>query len=214
MPLSMQAKLLRVLQEKEFERVGGSSTIKADVRVVAATNRDLFQAAADNQFRPDLYDRLNVLPLQVPPLRTRRGDIAMLAAHFLKLAQQANNRPGMQLTEGGLRALSAHSFPGNVRELKNLIERLVILGADDSITEQDVAQALGMGSSPSSAGLYRPGVPFRVLTEEAERTIVEEALAHHGGQMAATARALGLERSHLYKKARALGLRKKEADDG
>jgi DNA-binding NtrC family response regulator len=212
MPLSMQAKLLRVLQEKEFERVGGSSTIKTDVRVVAATNRDLYQAAKDNGFRPDLFDRLNVLPLTVPPLRTRRGDIPLLAQNFLRLAAQTNNRPAIELSEGGLAALSVHSFPGNVRELKNLIERLVILGSDDLITEEDVAQALGMGTSPSSAGLYRPGVPFRVLTEEAERTIIEEALAHHSGQMAATARALGLERSHLYKKARALGLRNKEGD--
>jgi DNA-binding NtrC family response regulator len=135
-----------------------------------------------------------------------------LAQNFLRLAAQTNNRPAIELSEGGLAALSVHSFPGNVRELKNLIERLVILGSDDLITEEDVAQALGMGTSPSSAGLYRPGVPFRVLTEEAERTIIEEALAHHSGQMAATARALGLERSHLYKKARALGLRNKEGD--
>lgn len=214
MPLSMQAKLLRVLQEKEFERVGGSGTIRADVRVVAATNRDLFQAAKENEFRPDLFDRLNVLPLTVPPLRARRGDIPLLSRTFLTLATEANNRPKMEISEAAMNALSAHSFPGNVRELKNLIERLVILGSDDAITEADVAQALGMGTSPSSAGLYRPGVPFRVLTEEAERTILEEALAHHSGQMAATARALGLERSHLYKKTRALGLRKKEGDEG
>jgi len=213
MPLSMQAKLLRVLQEKEFERVGGNETLAADVRVVAATNRDLSQAMSEGQFRPDLYDRLNVLPLAVPPLRARREDIPRLARHFLLLAANANNRPGVRLSEDALPVLTAHAFPGNVRELKNLIERLVILGADDNITGADVSQALGMSKTPSAAGLYRPGVPFRVLAEEAERTILEEALTHHAGQMAATARALGLERSHLYKKARALGLRKHRDDE-
>ncbi len=213
MPLDMQAKLLRVLQEKEFERVGGNETLKTNVRVVAATNRDLGQAMAQGEFRPDLYDRLNVLPLSVPPLRARREDIPLLAQHFLELAIQQNNRPGVRLSDEALEALAAHAFPGNVRELKNLIERLVILGADDTITGADVRQALGTSNAPSAAGLYRPGVPFRVLTEEAERTILEEALAHHLGQMAATARALGLERSHLYKKARALGLRKNKDDE-
>lgn len=213
MPLDMQAKLLRVLQEREFERVGGSETLKTDVRVVAATNRDLAQAMSEGAFRPDLYDRLNVLPLTVPPLRARREDIPLLSAHFLVLAAQSNNRPGVQLSDEAIQALTAHAFPGNVRELKNLIERLVILGADDTITGNDVSHALGMSSAPSAGGLFRPGVPFRVLAEEAERTILEEALTHHGGQMAATARALGLERSHLYKKARALGLRKTKEDE-
>jgi len=213
MPIDMQAKLLRVLQEREFERVGGSETIKTDVRVVAATNRDLTQSMTEASFRPDLYDRLNVLPLAVPPLRARREDIPLLARNFLTQAAQANNRPEVRLSEEGMQVLTAHAFPGNVRELKNLIERLVILGADDTITDTDVSQALGMSHAPSAAGLFRPGVPFRVLAEEAERTILEEALTHHAGQMAATARALGLERSHLYKKARALGLRKSSKEE-
>ncbi|HYO93661.1 MAG TPA: helix-turn-helix domain-containing protein, partial [Polyangiaceae bacterium] len=104
-------------------------------------------------------------------------------------------------------------FPGNVRELKNLIERLVILNPDDAVTAADVERLAGMGGAPAPAGLYRPGVPFRVLAEEAERTILEEAIEHWGGQMAATARALGLERSHLYKKAKALGLRGSAGED-
>jgi DNA-binding NtrC family response regulator len=112
----------------------------------------------------------------------------------------------MRLGDHAIRALCAHSWPGNVRELKNVIERLVILTPDDSIDEEDVKNCLGGGGAPSGS-LYRPGVPFRVLSEEAERAIIEQALTHHGGQMAATARALGLERSHLYKKCRALGLR-------
>jgi DNA-binding NtrC family response regulator len=207
MPLAMQAKLLRVLQEREIERVGGSETFKVDVRVVAATNKDLRAASAAGTFRPDLYDRLNVLPLDLPPLRARRDDVPVLAATFLKSARVANGRPGLTLSEGALKALTAHSFPGNVRELRNIIERIVILNPDDDVTVADVQRAIGMAEAPQNAGLYRPGIPFRVLSEEAERTILEEALQHHGGQMAATARALGLERSHLYKKAKALGLR-------
>lgn len=207
MPLNMQAKLLRVLQEGEVERVGGNETLKVDVRVVAATNRDLIEACDGGAFRPDLYDRLNVLPLHLPPLRARREDVPVLARHFLDHARRANDRPGIRLTDGALDALTRHSYPGNVRELRNLLERLVILSPDDAVTADDVARALGMGLSPRPQGLYRPGVPFRVLSDEAERAILEEALTHHGGQMAATARELGLERSHLYKKARALGLR-------
>jgi len=207
MPLTMQAKLLRVLQESEVERVGGSETLKVDVRVVAATNKDLVQACNNGQFRADLYDRLNVLPLSIPPLRARRSDVAPLARHFVAIASRTHDRPAVGFTEEALSTLERHSFPGNVRELKNLVERLVILSPTDEITGSDVQNALGMGSSPGAAGLYRPGVPFRVLAEDAERSILEEALAHHGGQMTATARALDLERSHLYKKARALGLR-------
>src|SRR5262249_51762199 len=173
MPLAMQAKLLRVLQEREIERVGGHETIKVDVRVVAATNRDLEAACKDDKFRPDLYDRLNVLPLSLPPLRARREDIPRLAQHFLAIATQANDRPGMAMTEGGMHALSAYSFPGNVRELRNVIERLVILTPDEKIDEGDVKMCLGASAAPPPSGMFRPGVPFRVLSEEAERTILE-----------------------------------------
>jgi DNA-binding NtrC family response regulator len=207
MPLAMQAKLLRVLQESEVERVGGSETLRVDVRVVAATNKDLGQAIGAGQFRADLYDRLNVLPLALPALRSRRGDIEALARHFLAIAARVNDRPGAHFAPDAIPALERHGFPGNVRELKNLVERLVILTPEDAITARDVQHALGMGAAPPQKGLYRKGVAFRTLSEEAERTILEEALADHGGQMAATARALDLERSHLYKKARALGLR-------
>jgi DNA-binding NtrC family response regulator len=213
MPLSMQAKLLRVLQESEVERVGGSTTLRVDVRVVAATNRDLTEACKQGSFRADLFDRLNVLPLSLPPLRARREDVPALARHFMIALSRANNRPNARLNESAVGALVRHSFPGNVRELRNLVERLVILSPDDEVTAADVERALGMGTSPTSVGLYRPGVPFRVLVEEAERTIVEEALVAHGGQMTATARALELERSHLYKKAKALGLRGSSTDD-
>jgi DNA-binding NtrC family response regulator len=207
MPLAMQAKLLRVLQERELERVGGNETIQVDVRVVAATNRELEQAVQDGEFRADLYDRVNVLPLILPPLRARREDIPELARYFLALAARSNDRPEMRITATALAALTEYSFPGNVRELRNLIERLTILTPDAVIDADDVRACLGSGLGKPSGGLFRPGVPFKVLVEEAERTILDEALRHHQGQMAATARGLGLERSHLYKKCRALGLR-------
>ena len=215
MPLPMQAKLLRVLQEREIERVGGTEIIKVDVRVVAATNRDIEGACQKGEFRADLYDRLNVVPLALPPLRARREDIPLLARHFLNLAMVGNDRPGMILTDGALEVLVGYGFPGNVRELRNLIERLVILTPDAKIDAEDVRVCLGNASTGTATGLFRPGTPFRLLSEEAERRILEEALLHHGGAMAATARGLGLERSHLYKKCKALGLRgdKVEGDD-
>ncbi|MCL2724369.1 MAG: sigma-54 dependent transcriptional regulator [Polyangiaceae bacterium] len=207
MPLAMQAKLLRVLQEREIERVGGSEVIKVDARVVAATNRDLVKACESETFRADLYDRLNVVPLHIPPLRARREDIPTLAEHFVELAAKANDRPGIKLAEEAVEVLVSYNFPGNVRELKNLTERLVILTPADVINATDVRNCLPGGGMNKAAGLYRPGVAFRTLVEEAERQILQDALAHHGGQMTATARALDLERSHLYKKARTLGLR-------
>ncbi len=213
MPLAMQAKLLRVLQEREIERVGGSETIKVDARVVAATNRDLSDAIEKGLFRADLFDRLDVVPLAIPPLRARREDIPVLARHFLDLAARANDRRDITIADDALGVLASYSFPGNVRELRNLIERLVILTPDARIGADDVRTCLPGGGASKATGLFRPGVPFRVLVEEAERQIVQDAMAHHGGQMAATARALDLERSHLYKKARALGLRGEKNDD-
>ena len=187
MPLPRQAKLLRVLQEREIERVGGSETLRVDVRVVAATNRDLVAACANGTFRADLYDRLDVLPLALPTLRARREDVPLLARHFLNLAARSNDRRDIRLQEDAIAVLASYSWPGNVRELKNVIERLVILTPDDAIREDDVRNCLPVGGQASAAGLYRPGVPFRVLAEEAERVIVQQALAHHSGQMAATA---------------------------
>jgi DNA-binding NtrC family response regulator len=154
-----------------------------------------------------------VLPLVLPPLRARREDVELLARHFLSVAAHTNDRHEMTLTEKAIAALTVYSFPGNVRELRNIIERLVILTPDDTIDAGDVENCLGGGLGGKSSGLFRPGVPFRVLVEESERTILDEALRHHDGQMAATARALGLERSHLYKKCKSLGLRNAKGED-
>jgi DNA-binding NtrC family response regulator len=215
MPMEMQSKLLRVLQEREIERVGGSETIKVDVRVVAATNRDIEVACREGKFRPDLFDRLNVLPLHLPPLRSRREDVPVLARHFLSLAMRANDRQKLVLTEAGLEELRGYSFPGNVRELKNVIERLVILTPDDTIDAGDVKNCLGSPIMSGTTGIFRPGVPLRVLMEEAERAIIEQALSYNTGKLSPTARGLGLDRSHFYRKLKALGMKveKGEGDE-
>ncbi|MFO0607668.1 MAG: sigma-54 dependent transcriptional regulator [Polyangiales bacterium] len=218
MPQPMQAKLLRVLQEGEIERVGGSKTIKVDVRVVAATNRDLAADVAAGRFRADLYDRLNVVPIHIPPLRARREDVALLIESFLPAASKANDRPGRTMTQAAVALLTKHPFPGNVRELKNLVERLVILTTDDVITEEDARMALPVlaAAGPTTGsrdGYYTPGVPMRDMQEAFERDIVMRALDHHRGNATHAARDLGLERSHFYKKMRALGIKRPGAQD-
>lgn len=215
MPLGMQAKVLRVLQENELERVGGTETIKVDVRVLASTNKDLQKEIAQQQFREDLYYRLNVVTLQVPPLRGRAEDIPQLARHFLEDAARRNDMRARSLSPGAMALLAAYRFPGNVRELRNLIERLCILSRTDIISEADVVDALpqlqARGSPvhpvPQPSLAWRPGAAYSDLVEDAERHIIRDALAAHQGHMTATAAALGLERSHLYKKMRSLGLR-------
>jgi DNA-binding NtrC family response regulator len=209
MPSAMQAKLLRVLQEGELERVGGHEVISVDVRVVAATNKDLAREIDEGRFRADLFDRLNVVPIRVPALRERIEDIPRLARHFVERACRSNDRPTKTLSESAVVALLGYAFPGNVRELGNLIERLVILTPGETITESDVRGVLPADATGrAAAGLYKPGTPLRDMVEAAERELVARALEYHQGHITNTAADLGLERSHLYKKMKALGLRR------
>ena len=209
MPSPMQAKLLRVLQESELERVGGSEVISVDVRVVAATNKPLRKEIEEGRFRADLFDRLNVLPLRVPPLRERSEDIPVLAAHFLRQACVNNDRRGKSLSDGAMNLLCRYDYPGNVRELRNLVERLVILTPGDSITEQDARALLPIaGGGGSGGGYYRPGTALKAMVEECERDLIARALEHHQGHITNTAADLELERSHLYKKMKALGVKR------
>jgi DNA-binding NtrC family response regulator len=208
MPAAMQAKLLRVLQEGELERVGGQHLIEVDVRVVAATNKPLPREIEEGRFRADLYDRLNVVPLRVPPLRERAEDIRALVAHFLKQACVQNDRRDKTIDPAALELLRRYDYPGNVRELRNLVERLVILTPGERIGEADARALLPIAAGGAHrSGAYRPGVPLRELLDEAERELVERALEHHRGHITNTAASLGLERSHLYKKMKALGIR-------
>jgi DNA-binding NtrC family response regulator len=209
MPAPMQAKLLRVLQENEIERVGGGEVIAVDVRVVAATNKSLRKEIEEGRFRADLYDRLDVVPLRVPPLRERSEDIPLLAGHFLRQACANNDRPGKSLSEGALKLLCRYDYPGNVRELRNLVERLVILTPEETITESDARASLPIaGGAGGGGGYYRPGTPLKAIMEEVERDLITRALEHHQGHITNTAADLGLERSHLYKKMKALGVKR------
>ena len=211
MPAAMQAKVLRVLQEGEFERVGGQQALRCDVRVVAATNKDLAAEVKAGRFREDLYYRLNVVPIHAPPLRERREDVPELATRFLAEACERNGRRPMKLAREALLALQSHEWPGNVRELRNLVERLAILCDGPEISGDDVAAVLP-GARRPRADRFREGASFHDLVEEAEREVILGALDAHDDHVAETARALGLERSHLYKKMRALGIKRGESE--
>ncbi len=202
---SAQAKVLRVLQENELERVGGGETIKVDVRVVAATNKDLQAEIAGGRFREDLYYRLAVVPIELPPLRGRREDIPQLVEHFLEQVCTDNGRRLKKLAPSAMTLVMQHEWPGNVRELKNVVERLAILTGDaEVITEADVGDALPRVKAVKAE--FSRGTPFKDLVAAAEREIIMAALDANDHHVSNTARELQLERSHLYKKMRALGI--------
>ncbi|MGI5863978.1 MAG: sigma-54-dependent transcriptional regulator [Myxococcales bacterium] len=208
MPAPMQAKLLRVLQEGELERVGGTETLKVDVRVIAATNKDLLKEIEAGRFREDLYYRLNVVPIHAMPLRERRGDIPDLARAFLAEACKRNGRRPMTLTPEALQVLEGYEYKGNVRELKNLVERLVILSDGPEIGAEDVKLTLPAASKPEPTSRYQPGKTFHEMVEDAEREIILAAIARAKDNVTEAARSLSLERGHFYKKMKALGLRR------
>jgi two-component system nitrogen regulation response regulator NtrX len=208
MSLKTQAKILRILQEQRFERVGGTRTISVDVRVLAATNKDLTQEMQAGRFREDLYYRLNVIPIHVPPLRERTADIPELCADFLvELGAKFHQEP-KSLTPDALEMLMAQPWPGNVRELKNLVERLVILCPAQEIGRPEVESFLGQGAPQAGgAGAALAAGDYKEARTAFERLYLESQLASHGGNVSATAEAIGLERSHLHKKLKSLGLK-------
>jgi DNA-binding NtrC family response regulator len=199
-----QAKVLRALQEEEIERVGGSETIKVKVRVVAATNKKLPEEISAGRFREDLFYRLNVVPIVVPPLRERKEDIPALVDGFLQQACRVNDMRLRRIEQGAVGLLMQHDWPGNVRELKNSIERLAILAGGETITEADARECLpSVKPVPTS---YQRGISLREMVATAEREIILRALEENGGQVSKTATELQVERSHLYKKMRSLGI--------
>jgi two-component system, NtrC family, nitrogen regulation response regulator GlnG len=228
MPLEAQTRLLRVLQQGEYTTVGGRTPIKTDVRIIAATNRDLRQLIQQGLFREDLYYRLNVVPLRLPPLRERREDIPDLVRHFLRKAE-AGGLPLKHLEPAAIARLKLHSWPGNVRELENLVRRLVVLNPDEAITEGAVAAEL-VGSEPKLTtdedessltaaaerhlsayfaeygdGLPPPGLYERIL-RDVERPLIAISLAACRGNQIRAAQLLGLNRNTLRKKIRELGV--------
>jgi DNA-binding NtrC family response regulator len=209
---SAQAKVLRVLQEGELERVGGHDTLRVDVRVLAATNKNLPAEISAGRFREDLYYRLAVVPIEVPPLREHKDDIPALVEHFLRVACAANDKKKKSIADAGLALLMQYDWPGNVRELRNSIERLVILTGDAAVVVEADVQDILPGVKPVRAA-YARGTALRDLVASAERELVLAALEANGWHIAATARELGLERSHLYKKMKALGIGPRPGSD-
>ncbi len=205
---TMQAKLLRVLQEKEIQRVGGEETIKVDVRVVAATNRDLKSDVTEGNFREDLFYRLNVMPLNVPPLRERREDIPLLAQHFLKKFAEKNRKTGKGFVPLAMDMLVNYDWPGNVRELENAIERAVILLSGEHITETQLPLnitekyptlvTLPVGATPIMDGTHS--------LEDIEKEAIMAALKTSNGNKAEAARRLGVTRKTLHNKLKSYGL--------
>ena len=207
MSLSTQAKILRILQEQRFQRVGGSRFIQVDVRVVAATNKDLEEEIRAGRFREDLYHRLNVIPVEVPPLRDRLEDIPVLVEEFVEEFCKGRGYPRRRFSEGVMEAFQRYSWPGNVRELKNVVERLLILARSQVVELRDLTPPIWAGPQV----LTKPGPQTPQSLKEAreafERAFLEAKLREHGGNVSRTAEAVGLERSHLHKKLKELGIK-------
>jgi two-component system nitrogen regulation response regulator NtrX len=201
MSLAAQAKVLRALQDAYITRVGGEKPIRVDVRVIAATNKQLEREIEQGRFREDLYFRLNVVPIHVPPLRERRDDIPMLARHFVRLAAAEQRLPQRDLTDDALDRLSRLDWPGNVRELRNTVERLLILARSDRIDSADVGRLVsGAPAAGGAAADLLAANTFTAFKERAERAYILAKLREHDWNVSETARAIEMPRSNLYKK--------------
>jgi len=230
--LHLQVKLLRVLQEREFERVGDTETIRVDTRVIAASNRDLLDEVAKESFREDLYYRLNVVPIVLPPLRARRDDIPLLISHFLELYNEQNDRYVVHIRKDALEALVRYHWPGNVRELQNVVERCVVMAPGDEITcellpatirgGRDTAHLPGRGGDLDSLAreLVEQGLAtappdddtlFDRVVSRVERELIAQMLAASGGVQLKAAARLGINRNTLRKKLLEHGLEEGEA---
>jgi len=196
MPGSIQAKLLRVLQDREFERLGGTKTLRVDVRVVAATNQDLRAALEQRTFREDLYYRLNVVPINIPPLRERKEDIPYLADSFIERFAREAGKHLTGITPEAMRLLKDFHWPGNVRELENVIERAVALSTGASLDAGDIQLDVSP-SAPSRPSATAPFPPQGMTLEQFEDEIIKEALRRAGGNKSQAARLLGLSRNAL-----------------
>ena len=207
MSLKTQAKVLRVLQEQTMEAVGGSTRIKVDVRVLAATNKDLQAEIRAGRFREDLYFRLNVIPIFVPPLRDRQEDIALLADHFMAEFAREYGRRIKSFEPGAVSVLQHYPWPGNVRELRNVIERLMIMVPGDTITAADLSF---LERDPMTRPEVVAAPVDRLTLHEArdrfERELILRTLAEQQGNMSRTAEVLGVERSNLYRKLKTFGI--------
>ncbi len=199
MPLEIQSKLLRVLQDGTFKRLGGTRDIQADVRIITATNKDLAEEVVAKRFRQDLYYRLNVIAIALPPLRQRRDDIPLLVAHFIRKYSEQNQKNITGIQHEALNRLQAHTWPGNIRELENVIERAVVLASGDSITEDDLnIEELRGEPIPETDGYFV--LPLEVTLQDIEREAIVQALKHCEGNRLATSRQLAIAPATLYRK--------------
>lgn len=204
MDLRTQAKVLRVLEELKVERVGADEPVELDIRVIASSNKDLEREVAEGNFRKDLYYRLNVVPIVVPPLRERKEDIPLLVEHFSNFFARKYGRKTPLFSDGALKILSDYHWPGNVRELKNLVERLVITVQKDVIEESDLPYPLGQADASEGTKTLREA------KEAFEKEFILRQLKKNDWNISKTAEELGIERSHLYKKMRAYGIKREE----
>ncbi|MBL8732586.1 MAG: sigma-54-dependent Fis family transcriptional regulator [Planctomycetes bacterium] len=207
---AFQVKLLRVLQDRVIERVGDTRTVPVDVRIVLATNKDLEQAVAAGEFREDLYYRINVVSIEMPPLRQRRADIQALAEHFLARFAREHGRPHLAFTDRAMALLLHAAWPGNVRQLENVVERAVVLCQHEAIDSHDLPATLSPRAAVASlepAPADGPPLPLKEALLGPERRIIEQALLHCGGNREQAARLLGINRSTLFHKLRRLGIR-------
>ena len=203
MSAELQTKLLRFLQEREFDRVGGRDPIHVNVRIVAATNRDLEAAVRENRFREDLYHRLNVIPVILPPLRERIADIAPLVEYFLRRYAAESKKQFIEVAEDALAQLSAYHWPGNVRELANVIERAVVLGGGSTLTVNDLPSRI-VAAAPVDQNDNRT---YREAMESTRRALVAQALSQTNGNRVAAAKALGLHEKYFLRMIKTLGIR-------
>jgi two-component system, NtrC family, nitrogen regulation response regulator NtrX len=204
MPLTMQAKLLRVLEEGEIERISGNEPVAVNVRVLVATHRNLEELVREGKFRQDLFHRVYVFPLSLPPLRERREDIPLLVAHFARLICAQNSWKLISFPPAAIQSLTAYSWPGNIRELRNVVERLILLATGDEVTADTVRSALPSDMKVPAVDTRSGSLADRVQSFERETILAE--LKRHNYHVTNAAKALGLERSHLYKKAGQLGI--------
>ncbi len=214
MPLETQGKIVRVLQEQIFERIGGVTKVEVDVRVVASTSRDLSEEISNGNFREDLFYRLSVVPIILPPLTARIDDIAPLAENFIQRAAESSGRPARQLAKEAIAALQSYSWPGNVRELRNVIERLLIMAPGEDFdplgTDMLPPEISGVGTETSSGSLENisgiMGLPLKKAREAFEREYLHSQVTRFGGNISRTASFVGMERSALHRKLKTLGI--------
>ncbi|HWY44861.1 MAG TPA: sigma-54 dependent transcriptional regulator [Candidatus Sulfotelmatobacter sp.] len=209
MPVAMQAKLLRVLEEGEVERVGGDKPVKVNVRVVVATHRNLEDLVKQNAFRRDLFHRIYVFPLALPPLRERPEDFSALVAHFSGQVAAQNGWKEKTFSEDAIKELKNYPWPGNIRELRNVVERLVLLAEGDAVEREEVQLTLPAttgNNSSAASGTLTAGGTLAERTESFEKEVLLAEIRRNNFHMTNVARALGLERSHLYKKCQQLGI--------